>query len=309
MRLSVSLPLALMLLKCSAFLVPRRDRNEWLAEWTGELTYVVRQSHGGASQPIKAILFSLGSFRDAGWLRWDRVQTLTVSHFGPGSWGCCLGTLFGLLVVTCACSRLELGFARAPFSDLYDVRLDSSMPNVVLQILIAICALPAMTSLELGHYPPSSSRPGRIKAVCFWTFLFMKATMIVTVSHYVGLCITHIAESLAIVGGFPETYRAIREGVTPLQFLATFGSCLFGLRWVLRDQRRRCPVCLDFLSAPLLKGQQARVFLFWSRSEEVCLNGHGLLLVPEVRTRWVAAQTWQHIEAALDPILRASESS
>lgn len=286
-------PLAVMILRCAGLLVPSCDRIEWLAEWTGELTHVLRPSHGRTPLRFTPLLFSLGALSDAFWLRWDRVQAVRFSKARPASWIRCLGTLSGLLLGTWACSRLEFGFAHAPFKDLYDVRVDDSMTSVLLQVLIATCALPAVTSLELTR----ASHGERLKAHRFWAFLFLKASMTIIVCHYVGLCATHLAESISILGGSPTIYRAIRDGLTPLQFLTTFASCLYGLRWTLLDQRRRCPVCLEVLSSHSSKGLQARTFLTWSRSEEVCPNGHGLMVVPEFATSWFSAQTWHNLES------------
>ncbi len=286
-------PLTAMILRCAVLLVPACDRTEWLAEWTGEVTHVSRQHRGRTSLRLTPLVFTLGALSDALWLRWDHLQAVGLPLLRPASWICCLRLLFGLLLGALACSRLDVGFAHAPFRDLYDVRVDDSMSSVILQILIAACALPAVTSLEL----PRASEGERMRAPRFWAFLFLKTSMVIIVCHYVGLCATHLAESLSILGGSPEAYRAIRDGLTPLQFLATFASCLCGLRWTLVDQRRRCPVCLEVLGSRSSTGLQARMFLTWSGSEEICPNGHGLMAVPEFATSWFSAQTWHNLES------------
>ena len=286
-------PIAFRMLECASLLVPACDRTEWLAEWTGELTHILRPSCGRTSLHAAPFVFSLGAFADAVWLRRDHLQAVRFLKARPASWIRCLGGLITLLFGTWACSHLDIGFARAPFRDLYDVRVDNSTPSVLLQILIATCTLPAVTSLEVTRI----SGGKRMKTSLFRAFLFLKASMIVILCHYVGLCVTHLAESLAILDGSPATYRAIRDGLTPLQFLTTFASCLFGLRWTLIDQRRRCPVCLEVLSSPSSSGLRARTFLTWSRNEEICPRGHGLMAVPEFATSWFSAQTWHHLES------------
>src|SRR6266700_4067024 len=50
----------------AAWLVPRGQRAEWLAEWRSELWYVWRS---GNRQPRAATVFCLGAFKDALWLR------------------------------------------------------------------------------------------------------------------------------------------------------------------------------------------------------------------------------------------------
>ncbi len=281
-----------MILQCAVLLVPACNRTEWLAEWTGELAHVSRQNRGRTSLRFTPLAFSFGALFDAVWLRWDHLQAVGLPKVRCAAWIRCLGILFGLLLSTWACSHLDVAFTQAPFRDLYDVRVDDSMTSVILQILIAICALPAVTSLERTRV----SQGERMKAPGFWAFLLLKASAVITACHYLGLCATHLAESLSILGGSPAIYRAIRDGLTPLQFLTTVASCLYGLRWTLVDQRRRCPVCLEVLGSRSSRGPQARMFLTWSRSEEICPSGHGLMVVPEFATSWFSAQTWHQLE-------------
>lgn len=277
------------LLRHFALLVPPADRHDWFAEWKAELTYVMRRNRGDGA----ALLFVCGSLQDAAWFRWDRVQTNTVKQLRSSSGIICLGGLLGLLTFTAVCSRLEPGFTHAPFAELYDVRIDASISNVILAMVMAFAVLPAITSLHPGYYPLNSSMRGRFVAVPFWVFLLSKALMMMMTCYFVGLSVAHLAESAAIVCNALEAYRAIRDGLTPLQFLATFASCLYGLRWVLEDQRGRCPVCLQCLTPLQPKGLHSRIFLSASRSEKFCSKGHGSLIVPEFQTSWVATQSWQ----------------
>ena len=65
------------------------------------------------------------------------------------------------------------------------------------------------------------------------------------------------------------------------------------MRWVLEDQRRRCPVCLRLLINPVGIGQASQTFLGWYGTELMCSRGHGMLHLPELPgssssiSRWV----------------------
>jgi hypothetical protein len=73
--------------------------------------------------------------------------------------------------------------------------------------------------------------------------------------------------------------------------IAMFGS-LFAARWILADQRERCPVCLRLLANPVRMGQSSRILLDWHGTELMCLRGHGLLYVPEWPALWPTRQHW-----------------
>jgi hypothetical protein len=67
------------------------------------------------------------------------------------------------------------------------------------------------------------------------------------------------------------------------------------MRWVLDDQRNRCPVCLRLLSNPVRIGQSSHMFLEWHGTELMCLHGHGLLHVPARPSIWFTRQRWMDL--------------
>jgi hypothetical protein len=81
-----SLSISLAILRTAALLVPCRSRQDWLAEWRGELWHVCRAY--GSSSPFtrahgqkKITQFCLGAFADAFALRLDGAR----SHLRPGT--------------------------------------------------------------------------------------------------------------------------------------------------------------------------------------------------------------------------------
>lgn len=79
----------LAILWCAARVVPRRQRAEWLNEWTAELWYVREQ--GGRTAG-----FCWGSFRDAWWMRRNHLPSVFLET--PLE---CLGSL-GFIAAACA---------------------------------------------------------------------------------------------------------------------------------------------------------------------------------------------------------------
>lgn len=82
--------------------------------------------------------------------------------------------------------------------------------------------------------------------------------------------------------------------------LSSMWGAIFAFRWVLLDQRRRCPVCLRRLENEVRVGEPSHTFLEWHGTEVMCPNGHGLMHEAESSELWFTGQRW----VALDPSWR-----
>ncbi len=83
-----------------------------------------------------------------------------------------------------------------------------------------------------------------------------------------------------------------------LQLLWCFTICLFGFRWAIADQRKRCPVCLRRVTNPATVGLASRTFLGWNGTEMICMGGHALLHVPSLPTSWFSGQRWLYLDSS-----------
>ncbi|HEX4004548.1 MAG TPA: hypothetical protein VHX60_00085 [Acidobacteriaceae bacterium] len=152
-------------------------------------------------------------------------------------------------------------------------------------LLLALLALPAITALSLGDYPLSREPLHRSLVARRWLFLAAKLLLTPAIAYF-------WTADLAFGSGVLSLSDA-----SAVQAFASFLALLFGFRWVLQDQRRRCPVCLRLLSNPARVGQASCNFLGWSGIELICASGHGLLHIPELPTSWFDTQRW----LCLDP--------
>jgi hypothetical protein len=152
-------------------------------------------------------------------------------------------------------------------------------------LLLAILALPAITALSLGDYPLSREPMRRRLVARRWLFLASKFLLVIAVVFF-------WSTSLAFGPGFDLS------NASGIQALASFLPLLFGFRWVLQDQRRRCPVCLRLLSNPARVGQPSCNFLGWAGTELMCASGHGLLHIPELPTSWFGTQRWLCLDSS-----------
>lgn len=175
-----------------------------------------------------------------------------------------------------------------PLADFFCSSLKQRMQrpwNIFLfAVMLACLALPATTSLPLGEYRVSSHRLSWTKRFRRWSFLGCKIALLWPIVYFVSLDLAHLRSTID-----PTASEYI-------QLVTAFSLCLFGLRWTLRDQRQRCPVCLEKLAHPARVGQPSRSFLDWNGTELICVVGHGLLHVPEMPTSWFSTQRWLYLD-------------
>ena len=288
----------LALLRCASWLVPRECRNDWLAEWQAELIYVLKKKRGvncqSSSEFFKSASFCLGSFVDALWLSLRKLRSESSS--GPlRSPRSCLLFLSALMTVCCLTCRVHHRMSYSPF---YDAPDHQRLVSFALQVFMALMVVPATTSFSLGDYSVGKGADFRKGAWRLRAFLFAKFSFVMAVAYSGALGLTRLAEWFTMLERLPSGYRWIWDSPVPVQSLATILITLFGLRWALRDQRRRCPVCLGLLGNPAFVGNSAHIFLAWSGTESICRKGHGLLYVPEVFTSWFHTQRWQYLDSS-----------
>jgi hypothetical protein len=172
-------------------------------------------------------------------------------------------------------------------------RIQEPLSIFSFALLLACLALPATTSLPLGEYTAHSSHVPWTTRVRRWAFLSAKFILIVPIVYFGSLDLAYSSGSMSV--GTSEL----------LEVFSSFWALLLAFRWALRDQRRRCPVCLCTLTNPARVGQFSRNFLAWNGTELVCLSGHGLLHVPDIPTSWFSNQRWLYLDpswSALFPV-------
>ena len=151
-------------------------------------------------------------------------------------------------------------------------------------VLLAFLALPAITSVSLGEYNFNSHKSSWSSKLCRWSFLGAKVALLLPIACFFSLDLAY---------GNAMRPSAASEYV---QLVACFSICLFGMRWVLLDQRQRCPVCLRRVSNPAQVGLVSRTFLAWNGTELMCQGGHTLLHVPGLPTSWFSTQRWLYLD-------------
>jgi hypothetical protein len=151
---------------------------------------------------------------------------------------------------------------------------------------LAFLALPAITSVSLGESTVSPKQTSWARRLYRWGFLSAKISLLLPIAYFVPLDLA-----------YSDTAFHLSSSVY-VQLTLSFLICLFGMGWVLRDQRQRCPVCLRCVTNPASVGQASRTFLAWNGTEMMCMSGHTLLHVPGLPTSWFSTQRWLYLDAS-----------
>ncbi len=228
-------------------------------EWLAEWTaelWFVRRKGGAATA------FSLGAFRDALWLRRNGEGRA----FRLESPGQCLGVLSVMAVVGAL-----LTFCWAPSRELAAMyRERGTAASFAVMVAIALVLLPRTSSFRGGAYPGAGAWRRRA---------FLAGKLLLAVPAV--FCATLIVGAVIARG---------------LQAHSLIVGLVLAFRWVLVDQRRRCPECLRLLDHPMRVGRPSQTFLEWYGTEFVCMKGHGLMHVPEIPTTSFETQRWMRLD-------------
>jgi hypothetical protein len=164
-------------------------------------------------------------------------------------------------------------------------------------VFLAFLALPAITSVSLGESQFCSYRPSWTNRVFRWMFFGAKIALLLP---------TVYLASLDLAYWHTTTYSVTAQYI---QLISAFTMGLFGLRWIILDQRNRCPVCLRRVTHPAQVGLAGRTFLAWNGTELICTGGHTLLHVPALPTSWFGTQRWLYLDSSWRSLFVGSGAS
>lgn len=122
----------------------------------------------------------------------------------------------------------------------------------------------------------------------WWIFFAAKTVLLLAICFLASLEGTHRAFLL-----FTGSVSPFAGPVSTWLFLVT---TVLALTWSLRDQCRRCRLCLKRLGHEIYVGAPASLFLDWWGTELVCSQGHGMLHVPEMHASWLEMEQWTPLD-------------
>jgi hypothetical protein len=239
---------------------PRDRRSDWIEEWRSELWYV---------PPYHATRFCMGAFQDALWLRRNNRERRDSAYLDSAA--SCLASLAALaalsLLISAACL---LGPLHSTTS--YWRLTPGDLPGACVLMLAYTGVLLPITALAMRRAGFSSPNPGRLRRALFFIVKTALVQPIMLCAFFVSLLLGPVAP------------LASQLGMLAMWILAC--------RWLIADQRRRCPVCLRLLTQTVRIGTASQTFLEWYGAESLCSRGHGLLHLPETQTTYNAGPQW-----------------
>jgi hypothetical protein len=124
----------------------------------------------------------------------------------------------------------------------------------------------------------------------YWVFLFSKTAVVM-----VGFA----AAWIEMAAAWPSPAARLDGPALHLMINWLFLLTYVGAVWqALRDQQRRCPVCLCRLTMPVVIGSWASSLIDPVSTELMCEEGHGTLHVPETQSSDREPEHWEPLDAS-----------
>jgi hypothetical protein len=251
-------------LRAASLLAPGDQRDEWIKEWRSELWYISRR---------RAVLFSLGAFRDALWLRRNNLSPATRPRIRLDSPLHCLAFL---AILAAASIFMVIRLLAPALESVWPLTVRNLSGTCIRMLLLSCLFLPG--TLAVWRLPASRQPMAWRSRLRQGIFLALKIALV----QLMMLCGFILLILILPLGGFGGLGFPV--------------ASILVLRWVISDQQQRCPVCLRLLTAPVRIGTASRTFLEWYGAESTCSRGHGLLHISENASSFSRRPQWLSLD-------------
>jgi hypothetical protein len=174
------------------------------------------------------------------------------------------------------------GYGVNPWDALVEISpLQARVRSVFGSFGLALGLAMVMTVATMRPRMPSWNWPAA-------SFFAAKAALGLLAVLIAGLEFTRAA-AITMIGGTDMLTEPLS---TWLFLMGSIGA----LSWCVSDQRRRCRVCLRRLGLAAHVGCSGSLLLNWAGTELVCIEGHGMLHVPELAASWHEPERWTSLD-------------
>jgi hypothetical protein len=154
---------------------------------------------------------------------------------------------------------------------------------VLLAMASAMVVVYARADTGVGRAPLTAA--DRLR---WWSFLAAKTILLLA---FTGLLAWTTVRELSVY--LFGSVQPMTNGVGLWLFMIL---SIAPLSWAIRDQQKRCRVCLRRLGTPIQIGAPGHVLLDWSGTEMVCPEGHGVLYLPDSMGNWLERDRWDNLD-------------
>jgi len=154
---------------------------------------------------------------------------------------------------------------------------------VLLAMGCAMLIVYASAGSGVGRAPLSARDRWR-----WWSFFVSKTVLLLAFTGLLAWAVVH-RFSIYLYGSIHPMTNAVGLWLFLILSVAP-------LSWAIRDQQRRCRVCLRRLGTPIAIGVPGHVLLDWSGTEMVCSAGHGVLYLPDSQANWLERARWDNLD-------------
>jgi hypothetical protein len=172
-----------------------------------------------------------------------------------------------------------------------------------IYLIFTVLALLGSTTLLVSRF--SKVRSGKVRLMLrehsrWWNFFALKTALLLATCFIASLELTHMISIIASGVVLPI--------VGPASTWLFLVSSLVAVSWSLRDQIRRCRVCLKRLGHEANVGVPSYLLLEWWGTELVCPDGHGMLHVSEGKTSWLEGDEWIALDDSWKTLFESEET-
>ena len=143
-------------------------------------------------------------------------------------------------------------------------------------VLVSLLIILPTLRVRMPHWNPRAAG-----------FFLAKTALLLATVMLACIEFTH-ANSITMLGG-SDGYAALSAWVF---IMGSTGA----LAWSIAEQRQRCRVCLKRLGMAAHVGCPGCLLLDWAGTELVCVEGHGMLHVPEMAASWQEPDKWTFLD-------------
>ncbi len=122
----------------------------------------------------------------------------------------------------------------------------------------------------------------------WWVFFVTKSVLLLVSACFLAWGGIHGVAAYLVGSAFP-----MADGLALWLFLIL---SIVPLSWSIRDQQKRCRVCLQRLGIPIRIGAPGNILFDWSGTEMVCPSGHGVLYLPDSEAKWLEGDRWNNLD-------------